>query len=81
MLVLLLLSQNIDPLNLLFEVFSAIGTVGLTLGVTPNLDNLGQVIIAVAMFVGRIGPITVAIALAKETKSKVEYPTASMMVG
>lgn len=78
---LLLLTQEAEPLALLFEVFSATGTVGLTLGVTEALDLVGQMIVTVGMFVGRIGPLTLAIALAQEERSRIDYPSAEIMIG
>ena len=79
---LLLLSQpHLNPIALLFEVFSATGTVGLSLGVTEALSGWGRVIIACGMFVGRVGPLTLAIALAGDERSKVEYPSADIMIG
>ncbi|MBR4574885.1 MAG: potassium transporter TrkH [Lachnospiraceae bacterium] len=51
--------------NALFEVISALGTVGLSRGVTPNLDSAGRIIIIVSMYLGRIGPISMAIFFAK----------------
>lgn len=77
----LLLTQDSDPLKLLFEVFSAVGTVGLSMGVTTELNGFGEIVISIGMFIGRIGPLTVAIALGKENKSKIIYPTTNVMVG
>ena len=77
----LLLSQDIDPLILLFEAFSTMGTTGLSMGATDKLDGFGQIVVSIGMFIGRIGPLTVAIAFGKETKSKVEYPNANIMIG
>ena len=51
--------------RLLFETVSAFGTVGLTAGVTPVLSSWGQTVIAITMFVGDIGPLTFALALAQ----------------
>jgi trk system potassium uptake protein len=48
----------------MFEVTSAFGTVGLSLGVTPELSPFGKILITVVMFLGRIGPITILVALA-----------------
>ena len=78
---LLLLTQEGDPVALLFEVFSATGTVGITLGVTSQLDLIGQMIITLGMFVGRIGPLTLAIALAHDERSRIDYPSAEIMIG
>lgn len=77
----LFLTQDVDPMSLIFEVFSAVGTVGLSLGATSELDGFGQIVVSIGMFIGRIGPLTVAIALGKEVKSKVSYPDANVMVG
>ena len=44
--------------SLLFEVTSALGTVGLSLGITPSLDGIGKIIIMLTMFIGRVGPLT-----------------------
>jgi len=66
----------------LFEVTSAFGTVGLTTGVTPGLSVLGKILIAVTMFVGRIGPLTMALALVtREGKLGYSYPEEKVMVG
>lgn len=46
-----------------FEAFSAFGTVGLSLGITPTLSALGKLLIIVTMFVGRLGPLTLALSL------------------
>lgn len=48
----------------LFEAVSAFGTVGLTTGITPGLGASAQLLLVVAMFVGRLGPLTLALALA-----------------
>ena len=52
--------------GLLFEVVSALSTVGLTTGITPTLAAGGKIIVIVLMFVGRLGPLTVAIAVARK---------------
>ena len=54
--------------RLLFEVISAFGTVGLSTGITAQLPVAGQVILIVLMFIGRLGPITLATALALRNK-------------
>ena len=52
------MTQQISMRDIVFEVTSAIGTVGLSTGATPLLDEIGKIIIMIAMFVGRIGPMT-----------------------
>lgn len=49
--------------NLLFEAASALGTVGLSTGVTPTLSHLGKIVVTLLMFVGRLGPLTFGMAL------------------
>ncbi len=52
------ITQQLPARDLAFEVTSALGTVGLSLGATPHLDEIGKIIILLTMFVGRIGPMT-----------------------
>ena len=58
-------------LNLLFESFSAAGTVGLSRGITPIVSTWGQFILIGAMFVGRVGPVTLGLALGQRTDVEV----------
>lgn len=66
----------------LFEVTSAFGTVGLTTGITPNLTSLGKLLVTLTILVGRIGPLTLimAVAVGGERVSFV-YPEERVMVG
>ena len=52
-----------DFLEILFETTSAFGTVGLSMGLTPDLTVFGKVLISITMFAGRLGPLTLAYAL------------------
>ena len=52
-------------LPLIFEVVSAFGTVGLSMGITANLSDTGKVLLCAAMFIGRIGPLTLFYLLAR----------------
>ena len=73
-----------DFMDLSFEVFSAIGTVGLTRNITFGLNNIGRVIIIVCMYLGRTGPISLVIALnniSNKTKGSIEYSEESITVG
>lgn len=54
--------------NIVYEVFSAIGTVGISMNFTASLSTAGRLIIILLMFFGRVGPITMAMALAKRKK-------------
>ena len=66
----------------LFEVVSAFGTVGLSLGLTPKLSVLGKLTIILTMIIGRVGLLTLAFALARPPqRGEVVYPDESVMVG
>jgi trk system potassium uptake protein len=69
-------------MSALFEVTSAFGTVGLSTGITPGLSDAGKMCITATMFFGRLGPLTLALAVAFRDKTdKFVYPEESMMVG
>jgi trk system potassium uptake protein TrkH len=68
--------------EVLFEVFSAFGTVGLSLGITPELTPLGKIIIVVTMYVGRIGPLSLLAALSRSKSwGQFEYVEETVMIG
>jgi len=75
------ISYTGDFLDLLFEVTSAFGTVGLSRGATSELDTIGRACIIVIMFVGRIGPLTVGFFLATRATVKVRYPAGKVYLG
>ena len=73
-------------MDIFFEVVSAFGTVGLSLNVTAGLSVVGKIIISMLMIIGRLGPITISIALFKRNnKEKNEnvatYPKGNIIVG
>lgn len=80
--VLLLNITEREPfLKLLFEVISAFGTVGLSMGITGDLSNFGKIIIVFTMFFGKLGPLTLAFSLAKPQQEKVRYPSEDILTG
>jgi trk system potassium uptake protein TrkH len=69
-------------LELLFEVVSAFGTVGLSAGITPQLSSVGKLIIVLVMFSGRLGPLSIAVALTgREPRSRFQYAEENVMIG
>jgi trk system potassium uptake protein TrkH len=84
MMVFLILSitEDFPSLKVLFETISAFGTVGLTTGITPELSSIGQLVIILTMFMGRLGPLTLAMALTKaHHTSKYHYPKENIRIG
>lgn len=78
----LVLSGQSSFFDLAFEHVSAMGTVGLSTGITPLLSSWGKGILAFAMFVGRVGTLTVAFAVGGRTShSHFKYPEGHTMVG
>lgn len=73
--------------TVVFEVLSAFGTVGLTTGLTPQLSTAGKIAISLTMFVGRLGPLTVAYAIsrsekrARENVGNFKLPEGNIMIG
>ncbi len=82
-LVLMRFEPNQSFLGIFFEVISASGTVGLSLGITPFLSVAGKVCVSMLMFSGRIGPLTLILAIGQQDQSKgsFEYPDGRIMIG
>ena len=80
---LILFERNKNLLDLVFEVFSAFGTVGLSRNLTPSLADISKFILIVTMFVGRVGPLTIALALSKSNlkKGRYTYPQENILIG
>nr|WP_154896909.1 TrkH family potassium uptake protein [Paenibacillus xylanexedens] len=79
---LLLTTEDAPFLPLMFEAASAIGTVGLSVGVTHELTDIGKVIICFTMFIGRIGPLTIAYALRPRKEKKLyRHPEGRIIIG
>ncbi len=77
----LAVTEHLPILTTLFEATSAFGTVGLSLGITPALSPLGKSLIMLTMFAGRLGPLTLAIALSRAKTSNVRYPEEKILIG
>ncbi|OQY40113.1 MAG: hypothetical protein B6226_00575 [Candidatus Cloacimonetes bacterium 4572_65] len=68
--------------EIVFEAFSALGTVGLTIGMTSKLNLAGKIIIIMLMYLGRIGPLTILYALAQRVKKKrINYLEEKISIG
>ncbi len=70
-----------DFLSYTFEAFSAIGTVGLSLGYTQKLSVMGKVIIILLMFLGRVGPLTLVLALRSKKRVDLKFAEENIMIG
>lgn len=83
LLLMMKVESNTSFLPLFFEVISAGGTVGLTLGVTSELSLAGKMIISLLMLIGRIGPLTLVLAISTRTKGQgsMEYPDGRVLMG
>ena len=81
-LVLMCTTQSLPFFDLLFETVSAFGTAGMSTGITSELNAIGKVLMIIMMFFGRIGVLSIAIALtAKRKDANIEYPEEKVMVG
>ncbi|WP_375143073.1 TrkH family potassium uptake protein [Paenibacillus sp. D2_2] len=74
--------EDSELLPLLFETTSAFATTGLSLDLTPNLTNISKIILCFVMFIGRIGPLTLAYAIRpKPQKDLLRYPEGKITIG
>jgi trk system potassium uptake protein len=79
---LLLLFEDHPPLELAFETVSAFSTTGLSTGITPALSVPGKLLVTLLMFAGRIGPLTLALALSAKVESRgFELPQERVLIG
>lgn len=68
-------------LAILFEVVSAFGTVGLSMGITADLTPIGKIMIIFIMFLGKLGPLTLAFSLAKPEQENIRYSSEDILTG
>lgn len=74
-------TQDSPFLPIVFEVISAFGTVGLSMGLTGDLTSIGKEVIIIIMFIGKIGPLTLAFSLAKPERPTIRYPKEDILTG
>lgn len=79
--ILSILEPNYTFMQLLFEVTSAFGTVGLSTGITPDLSALSKFIISLIMFIGRLGPMTIATIWSFKKPSDACYSEETVIIG
>ncbi len=78
----LLISEGQELLPTVFEVFSALGTVGLSLGMTAQLTVVGKLLVAMLMFMGRLGPLTLAASLVgRVAEPRIRFPRGRIIIG
>lgn len=82
-----LIMSLVEPhefIRIVFDVVSAFGTVGLTTGITPTLTDLSRILLTITMFMGRVGPLTVIVALMQSkslSQSNIKYIEDRVMIG
>jgi trk system potassium uptake protein TrkH len=78
----LTITEDGEFLDLFFEAVSAFGTVGLSTGLTGSLSIIGRIVIILTMFAGRVGPLTIALAVGeRKDKVNIRYPKEKILVG
>jgi len=81
-LLLLCVTERASFLQILFETMSALGNTGLSMGITSQLSDVGKFALTVTMFIGRVGPLTIGLAMIGELKqARFRYPEEHVFVG
>jgi trk system potassium uptake protein len=79
---LLTITEDFTFIEILFEIVSAYGTVGLSMGITPELGDISRIIVAATIFVGRLGPLALVLALAGyAARHSVRYAPENVKIG
>ena len=79
---LMILTEEHQLIQIIFEVISAFATVGLSTGITPQLTATGKLLIIVLMFIGRTGPVTMALSITSQSsRVSIQYPETRVLVG
>ncbi len=74
--------ENIPLREMAFEAVSAIGTVGLSMGLTPSLSSISHIILIILMYAGRVGGLTLMLVLAeRRVNIPLERPSAKILIG
>ena len=81
--VLLMATSNASAIDAVYETVSATATVGLSRNLTSTLNNFGKIIIIITMYFGRVGPISLAVALGSKNESQnvISEPTEDISIG
>ena len=80
-LIILSITERVELLPLVFETISAFGTVGLSMGATGELSAIGQLVIIALMYLGRVGPMTFALAIAQEpVGDDIKHPEEEVLI-
>ncbi|MFR4763797.1 MAG: TrkH family potassium uptake protein, partial [Anaerococcus obesiensis] len=76
------LSENFKVIDISYEVSSAFATVGASRGITGDLSTLGKILITISMYLGRIGPMTMAYSIGLKSKTKyIRFSEANISIG
>ena len=75
------LEPDLSLVDILFEVTSAFGTVGLSTGITPNLTDGSKILSILIMYIGRLGPLTIASILHFSRGERTSYPEGNIAIG
>lgn len=75
------ITESLPFLPLMFEVVSAFGTVGLSMGITASLSIIGKLVIIAIMITGKVGPLSLVYILARKQEQKYKYPTEDILTG
>jgi trk system potassium uptake protein TrkH len=77
------LEEGKNILAIVFEVISAFGTVGLSMGITPQLSDPGKLLIILVMYIGRIGPLTLVLGIVRKKYrgEGISYPQGRVLIG
>ena len=78
----LTITEKAGLVEIFYETVSALATVGASMGITSNLSTIGKLLITICMYLGRIGPMTMAFAFGMKTrKSLIRYPESFISIG
>jgi potassium uptake TrkH family protein len=78
----LMVTENQSLLAIIFEVASAFGTTGLSMGITPELSAIGKMVLIILMFIGRVGVISFLLIIGGKTeKESIHYPKERVIIG
>lgn len=78
---LLVVEPSLSIRDVLFEITSAFGTVGLSTGITPHLKDISKIITVLVMYIGRLGPLTIASLCHFDKEENVFYPEGEISIG